>query len=101
MDFNLTDVVLALTDARAALMDAERAIEKALEEMTIGVDAEEQEREQWKILDRHPDVRALYERMRSLRVNMDALWTPALKALLQEEEDWAEHEEELADRGSY
>jgi hypothetical protein len=101
MDFNLTDVALALTDARAALMDAERALENALEEMTIGVDAEEQEREQWKILDRHPEVKGLYVQLVALRREMDTLWTPELKALLQEEEDWAEHEEELADRGSY
>lgn len=99
--FNLTGVAMALRDARAALLEAQRCIERELEEMTPGA-AEEQEQCAVQILNENEDVRILYTTIQQVRqVIGEDLWMAELKARLREEEDWANHEEELVDMGSY
>lgn len=90
-EFLLTDIKGRLEDAKGCLKDALWDIESCAD------DPEQVE----KIFEADGDLKALYGWLGELQKAIDAVWTPALKARLQQEQEEQGRLEDLADASSY
>ena len=96
-DFLLSDIAGNLRDAKDCLDSAIRDIDS----YACGYEDEGTPEMLEKLFASDADLKVLYARLDALQKEIDALWTPALKARLKEEEDLQSHLEDGWDAASY